>query len=222
MISKESPNDATILDPPIDDEGEQECAKLSENLTRAMKVKGIPPAEVIVTSPLARALRTTQVGVATVFPSLTPLVLEGLREKLDGTAKNHRHSKEWIQQHFTAFRTEEVDLDDQLGSKHAQSVEPYEALWRRVQGAFSHIFENFREALVVALVSHCHVEQTIQREITGWDVPESEKRDKVEFYVGDSGVYAMIVKGVRTNQVADTNSQERSAFSADESQFVDQ
>ena len=51
--------------------------------------------------------------------------------------------------------------------------------------------------MVVALVTHCHVMQTIQREITGYDVPEAERRDKVEFFLGEAGVYAIIVKGER-------------------------
>lgn len=196
-ILTETNGDTATLDPSIDSTGEQECIQLVDKFTHAMQTKGIPPAEVIVTSPLARALRTTQLGVAPLFPSIFPAVLKGPRERLDGKEKNKRHSKEWIEQTFATFRTENVDADDILGSRYVKSAEPYEDLWRRVQGVFNYIFESFPDALVIALMSHCYVEQTIQREITGWDVPESEQRDKVEFYVGDARVYAIIVKGVR-------------------------
>ena len=156
---------------------------------------GIPRPEVIVTSPLARALETTQRGLMALAPSALPTVLEGLRENLNGKRKNERHDKRWIQQHFTDFQTENVDATDSLGSKYAGSDEPYEHLWRRVKESFGYIFEHFPDALVVALMSHCQVIQTIQREITGFDLKEEERRDKFEFFVGDAGVYAIVVKG---------------------------
>ena len=156
---------------------------------------GIPPPEVIVTSPLARALETTQRGVMALAPSALPTVLEGLRENLNGKRKNERHDKRWIQQRFPGFQTENVDADDSLGSKYTGSDEPYEHLWRRVKESFGYIFENFPDALVIALMSHCHVIQTIQREVTGFDLREEEWRDKFEFFVGDAGVYTIAVKG---------------------------
>jgi broad specificity phosphatase PhoE len=170
--------------------------RLAVKLDHAMRTTSLPPPEVIVTSPLARALETTQLGVKPLF-SIRPIVLEGLRENLNGTEKNNRHNKGWIGQNFAAFDTENVDADDCLGSEYAKSVEPYNDMWRRVEGAFTYIFENFRDALVVALMSHCYVVQTIQREITGWDVHKEERRDKVEFFLGDTGAYAIVVKGVR-------------------------
>ena len=128
-------------------------------------------------------------------PSVLPTVLEGLRENLNGKRKNERHDKRWIQQHFTEFQIENVDDNDSLGSKYAESDEPYELLWPRVKDSFGYIFENFPDALVIALMSHCYVIQTIQREITGFDLKEEERKDKVEFRLGDAGVYAMVVKG---------------------------
>ncbi|KAL8726777.1 MAG: hypothetical protein Q9181_005932 [Wetmoreana brouardii] len=162
----------------------------------AIETTGIPSPDVIVTSPLARAFETTQRGVRPLAPSVAPIVLEGLREKLNGEARNERHEKSWIQQHFTGFQVENVDADDSLGSKYARSVEPYELLWLRVKDAFGFIFENFPDALVVALVSHCHAIQKIQREITGYDLSEEERKDG-EFRLGDAGVYAIVVKGER-------------------------
>ena len=156
---------------------------------------GIPRPEVIVTSPLARALETTQRGVVALAPSALPTVLEGLRENLNGKRRNERHDKRWIQQRFTGFQTENVDANDSLGLKYVESDEPYEHLWQRVNESFGYIFENFPDALVVALMSHCHVIQTIQREITGFDLKEEERKDKFEFFVGDAGVYAIAVKG---------------------------
>ena len=193
----EASGNTTTPDPSIDDKGEQECVQLATNLDRAIRTTRLEPPEVIVTSPLARALETTQRGVAPLFPSIPTIVLEDLRERVNGTKTHERHKKEWIEQKFAAFNTENVDPDDRLGSTYAKSVEKYEDLWQRVKGVFVYIFENFENTLVIALMSHCYVEQTIQREITGCDVREEERRDKVEFRVGDTGAYAIVVKGVR-------------------------
>ena len=185
----------TAPDPSIDNTGLKECAKLEKDFRHAIENMGIPRPEVIVTSPLARALETTQWGVMALAPSALPTVLEGLRENLNGKRRNERHDKRWIQQRFTGFQTKNVDANDSLGSKYAESDEPYEHLWRRVNDSFRYIFENFPDALVVALMSHCHVIQTIQREITGFDLKEEERKDKFEFFVGDAGAYAIAVKG---------------------------
>ena len=147
------------------------------------------------TSPLARALETTQQTIRSLTPTLVPTVLEGLRENLNGRPRNERHDKSWIQHKYPDFQIENVDANDSFGSKYAKSVEPYEHLWQRVKNSFEYIFEKFPDSLVVALMSHCHVIQTIQREITGFDLREEERRDKVEFRLGDAGVFAIIVKG---------------------------
>ena len=162
-----------------------------------MRDENIPPPEVIVTSPLTRAIETTQQGVAPVFPSVRIVVLEDLREQLNSAEKNKRHQKEWIEQKFPAFDIANVSTDNLLESTHANTKELYEDLWSRVQGALQHIFENFPDALVIALMSHCYVLQTIQREITGHDIPEKDRKDKVEFFVGETGTYAIIVKAER-------------------------
>jgi broad specificity phosphatase PhoE len=198
IMSQGASGDTTTIDLSIDTAGEQECIQLLDKFSHAMQTKGIPPPDAIVTSPLARTLQTTQLGVAPLFPTVKPIILEDLRETLDGQAKNKRHSKEWIHKTFATFQVDNVDPNDSLGSRHVASAESYKDLWTRVHKAFQYIFENLPEALVVLIVSHCHAEQTIQREITGWDVPEAERREKVEFYVGNALVYAMIVKGVRT------------------------
>jgi len=72
-----------------------------------------------------------------------------------------------------------------------------------VQGALAHVFENYEGASVVLLMSHCYVVQTIQREITGWDVPKEERGGTVEFFVGDAGGYAIVVKGTRGQRGVD-------------------
>jgi broad specificity phosphatase PhoE len=177
--------------------GEEQCRTLAASLKRAMRDINLPPPEVIVTSPLARALETTQLGVAHLFPSVRTIVLEGLREQLTGKDKNKRHTKEWIEQTFPAFDTAKVDADDLLGSTYASSKEPDEDLWQRVRSAFQYVFENFPDALVIALMSHCYVEKIIQCEITGYDIPEKDRKNKIEFFVGETGRYAIIVKGRR-------------------------
>lgn len=173
----------------------EECAKLEKDFKHAIENVGIPHPEVIASSPLARALETTQQSVIALAPTVSPTVLEGLRENLNGKRKNERHDKHWIQQNFTGFQIENVDANDSLGSQYAESVEPYELLWQRVKDSFAYIFENFPDALVVALMSHCYVIQTIQREISGFDLKEEERKDKAEFRLGDAGVYAIVVKG---------------------------
>ena len=160
-----------------------------------MKTMSLPRPEVIVTSPLARALETTKLGVACLDPTIRPIALEGFRERLDDKQKNKRHHKDFIGRNFAEFDTENVDANDSLGSKYAKYHEPDELLWLRVNGSFAYVFENHADALVVALMSHCYVIQTIQRKITGFDLEEEERTDKVEFYLGDAGAYAMIVKG---------------------------
>ena len=160
-----------------------------------MRDTRLPPPEAIVTSPLARALETTMLGVAPLFPSVCPIVLESLREQLNSAEKNKRHGKKWIMQRFPAFNTTNVDAGNSLESVYANIKEPYEDLWSRVKGAFQYIFETFPDALVIALMSHCHVVKTIQREITGYDIPEEDRTGKVEFFVGEVGMYATIVKG---------------------------
>ena len=181
-----------------------ECATLEKNFTRAIEHVGIPPPEAIVTSPLARALETAHRGV---MPLLAPssvfpvTVIEGFREKVDGKPKNERHDQRWIRQHFLDFRVENIEVRDSLGDRYAGSEqeEPYESLWERVRGSFGYVFDKFPDALVVALVSHCGVIQTIQREITGFDLKDEERKDKVEFFVGDAGAYAIVVKGERVS-----------------------
>lgn len=189
-----------VPDPALDDLGKKQCAQLAVNLDRAIRKAGLPPPEVIVTSPLARALETTQLGVVPVVPLLRPIVLESLREGLTGTQKNERHGKDWIAQRFPSFNVENVDEFDQLGARYnsPERQEPYDALKQRVQGALAYVFEHFADASVVLLMSHCSVLQTIQRDITGWDVPEEQRKDAVEFFVGEAGGYAIVVKGVRS------------------------
>ena len=160
-----------------------------------MQDTSLPPPDAIVTSPLTRAVETTMLGVAPLFPSLCPVVLESLREQLNGAEKNKRRGKEWIERRFSAFDTTTVDAESSLESTYANIKEPYEDLWPRVKAAFQYIFETFPDALVVALMSHCHVMKAIQREITGYDIPEKDRTDKVEFFVGETGIYATIVKG---------------------------
>ena len=180
-----------------------------------MRRRGLPSPEVILTSPLTRALQTTKLAVACLNPTIRPIVHEGFRERLDENQKNKRSHSDLIRQEFAEFDTENVDADDWLGSNYAESREPDELRWLRVKGSLAYLFERFPDAVVVALVSHCHVIQTIQREITGFDLREDERRDKVEFFLGDAGVYAIIVKGTRllshegdlikvTGNVADT------------------
>ena len=91
----------------------------------------------------------------------------------------------------------EVDADDVLGSTYASSKESDEGLWPRVRGAFQYVFENFPDALVVALMSHCYVVKTIRREITGYDIPEKDRKNKIEFFVRETGMDAIIVRGRR-------------------------
>jgi broad specificity phosphatase PhoE len=164
-----------------------------------MRTVSLPPPEVVVTCPLARALETTKLGVAPLFPSVRPIVLENLREGLTGTGKNQRHDKTWIKQNFATFDVDHVDESDQLEAIYNSSdrSETYERLWQRVQSALAYVFENHGGASVVLLMSHCYVEQTIQREITGWGVPKEERREAVEFFVGEARGYAIIVKGTR-------------------------
>jgi broad specificity phosphatase PhoE len=196
----ETAQDNSELDPALDDLGKDQCRQLAANFSRAMRTLSLPPPDVIVTSPLARALETTNLGLAPLFPSVRPIVLEGLREGLTGTGKNQRHGKPWIERNFPAFDVQHVDGSNQLERVYDSPVrkESYEALWQRVKGALAHVFENHRGATVVLLMSHCYVEQTIQREITGWDVPEEERTEAVEFFVGEARGYAIIVKGTRT------------------------
>ncbi|KAJ8108267.1 hypothetical protein OPT61_g8286 [Boeremia exigua] len=185
-----------VIDPEISENGKDECAKLLATFKHAVCTTKLPPPEVLATSPLARALNTAELA----FPSLSPIVLENLRETLDGRPKNMRHDKAWIASRFPTFDIENVDAKDRLGSNQAASKEDYAAVWRRVQSAFEFLFEAFPTALVVGVMSHCHVIQTIQREISGFDLPSEPtevRKDKVEFYLGDAGMYAMIVKGVR-------------------------
>ncbi|KAI2621819.1 histidine phosphatase superfamily [Hypoxylon sp. NC1633] len=186
-------------DPVLDDEGQRQCTQLAENLGRAARTALLPPPEVIVTSPLARALETTHLGIAPAFPSVRPIVLESLREGLTGTPKNERHGKSWIKEKFPTFNVDNVDDFDQLGARYSSPdrKESYEALSHRVQGALGHVFENFPGASVVLVMSHCYVQQTIQREITGWDVPDDYKKEAVEFFVGEAGGYAIVVKGIK-------------------------
>ncbi|KAH8898816.1 hypothetical protein GQ53DRAFT_817044 [Thozetella sp. PMI_491] len=187
------------VDPGLDELGIKQSARLAAKFERAMQTAGLPSPEVIVTSPLARALETTQLGIAPLFPSIRPRVLEGLREGMTGNGKNERHSKAWIEQNFAGFDAETVSKDDHITATYgdADSQEPYETIWQRVQDALGDVFETSSDALVVLLMAHCHVEQTIQREITGWDLPEAERKETVEFFVGEAEGYAMIVKGVR-------------------------
>jgi broad specificity phosphatase PhoE len=121
-----------------------------------------------------------------------------LREGLKGTRKTQRRGKKWTEQNFPAFEVDQVDELDRLGTiyNNPGREEPYEALWQRVRGVFAYIFENYADALLVLLMSHCHVEQTIQREITGWDAAKEEKKS-FEFFVGEAGAYAIVVKGKR-------------------------
>ncbi|KAI1446931.1 hypothetical protein F5Y02DRAFT_48834 [Annulohypoxylon stygium] len=55
-----------------------------------------------------------------------------------------------------------------------------------MQGVLSHVFDKYEDALVVLLMTHCYMQQTIQREITGWDVPEKERKEAVEFFIGEA------------------------------------
>ena len=77
---------------------------------------------------------------------------------------------------------ENVDADDSLGLNYADSTKSLTDLWQRAERAISYVFENFREALMVVLGLRCYVLQTIQQEITGWDIPK-EGREKVEVYL---------------------------------------
>ena len=141
-----------------------------------MQDTNLPPPDLIVTSPLSRALQTAQSGVMPPFLSIRPIVLESLREQLNGAEKNKRHGKEWIEQNFPTFDTANVSANNPLESTYANSKELYEDLWTRVKGALQYVFENFLDALVVALISHCHVLQTIQREITGYEILSIRKK----------------------------------------------
>lgn len=160
-----------------------------------MQDTSLPPPDAIVTSPLTRAMETTMLALAPLFPSIRPVVLESLREQLNGAEKNKRRGKEWIEHRFPAFDTTNVDAENPLETTYADIKEPYEDLWPRVKGAFQYIFEAFPDGLVIALVSHCYVMKAIQREITGYDIPEEDRTDKVQFFVGEVGVYAITVKG---------------------------
>ncbi|KAK8093726.1 hypothetical protein PG997_000411 [Apiospora hydei] len=123
-------------DPILDETGREQCEELSSNLRNAIITAGVPAPEIIATSPLTRALETTQMGIMPVFPP--------------------------------------------------DRKEPYQAIWSRVQNTISLLFEENPQSLVILLMTHCYVQQTIQREITGWDVPEEERKESVEFFVGDA------------------------------------
>ena len=161
-----------------------------------MRDTQLPSPELIVTSPLTRAMETTKLSLTPLFPSLHPIIHENLREQLNGVEKNKRHVKKCISQRYPFFDTSNVDADNTLETIYANTKEPYQDLWQRVKGVFEYIFETFpEEALVIALISHCYVVKTIQREITGYDIREEERTGAVEFFIGEGGIYAIIVKG---------------------------
>ena len=189
------------MDPCIDATGHQQCLELAARLSLAMRDTKLPSPEAIVTSPLTRAMETTKLGLAPLFPSIRPIIHESLREQLNGVEKNKRHVKKCISQRYPVFDTTNVDACNTLETVYADIKEPYQDLWQRVKGAFQYIFETFPEALVIALISHCYVVKTIQREITGYDIADEERRGKVEFFVGEGGIYAIIVKGERENRL---------------------
>ena len=210
------------MDPSIDATGSTQCHQLASRLERAIRETNLPPPQAVVTSPLTRAMETTRLGLAPLLPSdsdfvrrpVRVIVLDGLRERRlnlpphPSYPKNQRHDKAWIQERYPDFDTTSLDTDadtdksPEATTSTQQEQESYKDVWTRVHLAFQSIFSAPAPTLpntltVVALVSHCHVIQTIQREITGYDVPEEERRDKTEFYVGETGMYAMIVKGER-------------------------
>jgi hypothetical protein len=53
-----------------------------------------------------------------------------------------------------------------------------------VQGDLAYVVESFEEGSVALLMSHCCVQQTIQRNPTAWDVPKEAKDQAFEFFVG--------------------------------------
>ncbi len=164
-----------------------------------MQIDHLPAPDVIMTSPLVRALETTQLGVTCAFPSVRTIVLESLRKKVTGTGKNKRNDGGLIKQNFPGFDLNNVDSLDRLGAMYnsPDCVESYDDLWQRVRGSFVYLFENHEDALVVLLIAHCYVIQTIQREITGYDTPPRERKEKVEFFVGEARGYAIVVKGTK-------------------------
>ena len=65
------------------------CSAISQH--RHCDEKDWPCAtEVIMTSPLTRALETTKLSIACINPTMRPVIHEGLRERLDDKAKNKR------------------------------------------------------------------------------------------------------------------------------------
>ncbi|KAK8087909.1 Phosphomutase-like protein 3 [Apiospora hydei] len=196
---KQVPSNPNEIDPEVSELGKKQCSTLQTGFERAITQLGLPPPDVVVTSPLTRALQTTQWGLAPIFDSSETLVLEGLREKVTGDGKNKRHSKSWIKEQFPQFDCRNVDDTDRFGATYCDPTneEPYHEVWRRVYESLAFLFENRKRDPVVLLMTHCLVIQTIQREIDGWDVPEEERKSK-EFYVGEAGGYAMIIKGERS------------------------
>ncbi|KAI0896079.1 hypothetical protein F4806DRAFT_496203 [Annulohypoxylon nitens] len=192
-------HDIDVHDPQLDDEGRTQCTQLVNDFGRAIHSAGLPRPQVILTSPLARALETTKFGIAPLFPAVRPIIHECLRERMNGTERNKRHDKRWIEQHFPELDIGLVDEIDHYGAVYGNAYheEPYEARWQRIQGVLSHVFDKYEDSLVVLLMTHCCMQQTIQREITGWDVPEKERKGAVELFIGEAKGYAIIVKGVR-------------------------
>ncbi len=67
-------------------------------------------------------------------------MLEGLRERMLTTGKSERHDKVWIERHFPGFCLDNVDTDDRLQERYGyNSEEPYEDVWRRVEGVYAFI-----------------------------------------------------------------------------------
>lgn len=134
------------------------------------------------------------------FPKARRLVLEGLREQVLDDLKYQRRDRRWIEQNFAnlGFDVRNVDAADLVGSTYsAKNPEPDAALWQRVKGALAHVFETCQDSQVVLLMSHCLAEREIQREVTGYDIPEIKRKETVQFYVGEARGYAIIVKGVK-------------------------
>jgi broad specificity phosphatase PhoE len=194
--------DSNLSEPGLDDLGRQQCNKLAVNLAQASCTTSLPQLKIILTSPLARALETTELGIATLSPFVRLIVLKPLREGITGVAKNKRRSKWWIKENFPTFNMDDVDESDLLRTTHdsPERKETYEDIWNRVQGLLAYVYETYEQdeqALAILLMTHCYVELTIQREITSWDVPEDDRTEAVEFFVGEAGGYATIVKGTR-------------------------
>ncbi|KAK8063342.1 hypothetical protein PG996_007994 [Apiospora saccharicola] len=213
--------DPSDIDPELTDLGKEQCETLQTSFKRAMENHSLPPPGVIATSPLARALQTTQRGIVPLFPSVRPVVLEGLREQVTNHGKNQRHDKRWIEERFPDFDVQKVDAVDRLGERYSipGSKEPYQDVWQRVRASLTFLFENYERESVLLLMIHCHVTETLQREIDGWGIPE-ERRKEVEFFVGEAKGYAMVTSKLASPSSAAGNSvalhvRKKSALSGD-------